>query len=247
MYHEGEGVAQDYAEALSWFRKSAEQGDARGQCSLGNSYAEGMGTQQDYAEAARWYRKAAEQGYAKGEFSLALMYYQGKGVPQDYAEAVRWYRKAAEQGDSAAQNYLGFSYLKGHGVRQDNAEAARWYRKAADQGDADARHVLASLQTESHVGMYIRYLGVLIAFLGGLWLSVDSALLMRSNRSWRPRAKILFGVCSMLWAGLTLYGLTHVEVRYLEDAGTFYLTKRVIAGVAIAIVIGLGLTAKRAA
>jgi TPR repeat protein len=27
MYEEGQGVAQDYAEAVKWFRKSAEQGN----------------------------------------------------------------------------------------------------------------------------------------------------------------------------------------------------------------------------
>src|SRR3989337_2079662 len=35
MYHEGEGVPQDYKEAVKWFRKAAEQGNAPAQSNLG--------------------------------------------------------------------------------------------------------------------------------------------------------------------------------------------------------------------
>jgi len=62
MYAEGEGVAQDDTEALEWFRKAAEQGDAGAQFNLGMMYAEGEGIEQDNAEAVKWLRKAAEQG-----------------------------------------------------------------------------------------------------------------------------------------------------------------------------------------
>ena len=35
----GQGVAQDYAQALDWFRKAADQGNADAQCNLGSMYA----------------------------------------------------------------------------------------------------------------------------------------------------------------------------------------------------------------
>ena len=35
MYDNGEGVPQDYAEAVKWYRLAAEQGDARAQYNLG--------------------------------------------------------------------------------------------------------------------------------------------------------------------------------------------------------------------
>ena len=54
MYGNGEGVPQNYAEALKWFRKAADQGDAQGQYDLGYSYDSGKGVPQDYAEAAKW-------------------------------------------------------------------------------------------------------------------------------------------------------------------------------------------------
>ncbi|TVS20791.1 MAG: hypothetical protein EA424_02165, partial [Planctomycetaceae bacterium] len=37
-YYEGRGVVQDYAEALKWYRKAAEQGRSYAQFSLGLLY-----------------------------------------------------------------------------------------------------------------------------------------------------------------------------------------------------------------
>ncbi|MDA7673993.1 sel1 repeat family protein, partial [Akkermansiaceae bacterium] len=63
MYASGNGVPQDYSEAVKWFRMAAEQGDARGQHRLGVMYELGYGVPQDYAEATKWIRKSAEQNY----------------------------------------------------------------------------------------------------------------------------------------------------------------------------------------
>ncbi|MBR3451266.1 MAG: SEL1-like repeat protein [Muribaculaceae bacterium] len=133
---------QDYDEAIKWFRKAAERGDAKGQNGLGIMYENGQGVPQDYAEAIKWYRKAAEQGDANGQNNLGAMCENGRGVPQDYTEAVRWYRKAAEQGDANGQNSLGIMYADGQGVPQDYAEAIKWFRKAAEQGDAYGQNSL---------------------------------------------------------------------------------------------------------
>jgi TPR repeat protein len=50
-------VAQDYATAMAWYRKAAEQGDSLGQAWVGGMYEMGEGVAQDYVEAAKWYRK----------------------------------------------------------------------------------------------------------------------------------------------------------------------------------------------
>ena len=62
MHETGQGVPQDYGEAVRWYRRAAEQGIARAQFNLGLMYVKGQGVPQDDGEAARWYRKAAEQG-----------------------------------------------------------------------------------------------------------------------------------------------------------------------------------------
>lgn len=62
MYSAGEGAPEDKKEALYWYRKAAEQGDAESQFKCGMMYNNGEGTEKDQQEALYWYRKAAEQG-----------------------------------------------------------------------------------------------------------------------------------------------------------------------------------------
>ena len=138
-YNGTNGKQNDYSEAVKWYRKAAEQGDATAQYNLGVCYEKGRGVPQDYSEAVKWYRKAAEQGDATAQYNLGVCYDKGRGVPQDYSEAVKWYRKAAEQGDMYAQNNLGYCYYNGQGVSQDYSEVVKWYRKAAEQGYARAQ------------------------------------------------------------------------------------------------------------
>ena len=55
----GQGVPQNYAEAVKWYRKAADQGDARAQFNLGIMYAKGEGVPQDYVQAHKWVNLAA--------------------------------------------------------------------------------------------------------------------------------------------------------------------------------------------
>jgi TPR repeat protein len=95
LYGKGLGVPQDYAEAVTWYRKAAEQGYAVAQYALGVGYDRGQGVPQDDAEAVTWYRKAAEQGYADAQNNLGNIYNAGRGVPQDFVQAHKWYSLAA--------------------------------------------------------------------------------------------------------------------------------------------------------
>ncbi len=62
MYDNGQGVPQDYAKAVKWYRKAAGQGLAEAQYNLGVKYAKGQGVPQDHAQAIAWYFRAAVQG-----------------------------------------------------------------------------------------------------------------------------------------------------------------------------------------
>lgn len=61
MYEKGEGVPEDYAEAVKWYRLAAEQGRADAQYALGIKYAKGKGVPQDYVEAHKWLNLAASR------------------------------------------------------------------------------------------------------------------------------------------------------------------------------------------
>jgi hypothetical protein len=72
MYYNGRGVPQDYVQAVKWWRKAADQGDALAQSNLGRIYGDGQGVPQDYVQAVKWLRKAAKQGHADAQFGLLL-------------------------------------------------------------------------------------------------------------------------------------------------------------------------------
>ena len=97
MHTNGEGVPQNYAEAVIWFRLAAEQGHAWAQTTLGVMYLNGRGVPQDDVEAVTWWRKAAEQGHAWALATLGASYDTGRGVPQDNVEAHTWLNLAASR------------------------------------------------------------------------------------------------------------------------------------------------------
>lgn len=98
MYLNGEGMPQDYEQAVYWLTKAAEQGFAMAQFNLGFMYDNGEGVPQDYKQALDWYTKAAEQGLAEAQTNLGVMYAAGQ-TDQDYARAYSWFNLAASQGN----------------------------------------------------------------------------------------------------------------------------------------------------
>ena len=141
LYENGTGVSQNDSEALEWYRKAAEKGNADAQIELGKRYFEGRGVSTNEDEAVKWYTKAAENGNTDAQLALGDRYF----VEQKYSAAAKWYRKAAEQRISNAQYKLGLMYSQGQGVERNYVEAAEWYRKAADQGLPEAQRRLAGL------------------------------------------------------------------------------------------------------
>ena len=141
-YFIGRGAPQNYAKAVKWYRKAAEQGHVKAQVAMGDYcynrhiYATGVMdsfrailpyNDHDKIEAVKWYRKAAEQNYAPAQCNLGSCYDHGDGVTWDKAEAVKWYRKAAEQNYAPAHYTLGCCYRDGNGVTKNLVEAYKWF------------------------------------------------------------------------------------------------------------------------
>ena len=118
----------NYVNAVSLFRKSAEQKNSDAQYYLGLCYYDGWGVDVDVAEAVRWFRKSAEQGNIDAQLELGMSYFYGDGVEKNLVEAVKWYRKSAEHGGLEAQYLLGTCYYNGDGVEKNLVEAVKWYR-----------------------------------------------------------------------------------------------------------------------
>ena len=103
MYYNGEGVPQDYVEAVRWYRLAADQGLAAAQLNLGVMYDRERGVPQDYEEAVRWYRLAVDQGLAAAQYNLGFMYDRGRGVLLDFVEALKWVDLAAARASGDRQ------------------------------------------------------------------------------------------------------------------------------------------------
>jgi uncharacterized protein len=95
----GDGVAQDYRQAATWYEKAASAGYAVAQHNLGGLYEHGLGVDKDPAAAAVWYALAAEQGDGWAEVSLAHLHAKGLLVQNDLATAYRWLVVASASDD----------------------------------------------------------------------------------------------------------------------------------------------------
>lgn len=137
-YSKGNGVAQDYEEAVRWFRKAAENGNTLAQFNLGLSYDKGEGVDKDMSQAVYWYKKSAKSGNARAQFNLSCCYFQGEGVTKNISKGIELLKKSAEQGYVDAQYALGSCYEDGNGVKKDLNQSAYWYNMAAQQGDIAA-------------------------------------------------------------------------------------------------------------
>ena len=127
MHANGEGVDQDDAEAVKWWRKAAGQGHAEAQYNLGIMYASGKGEARDYVEAVKWFRKAADQGHAWAQYRLGAMYDFGRGVAEDDVMAYMWWNLAAAQGNDHSKRAKGM--LSEEMTREQIAEAQKLSRE----------------------------------------------------------------------------------------------------------------------
>lgn len=146
----------NYAEALSWLKKSAEKGNADAQLNLAVMYRDGEGCSVDYSQAMFWFKKAAENIYprvdAYGE--IGLMFQRGFGVSQDMALAKTWYEKGASKGDNWSMLLLGRLYRDSG----DMDNALIWVRKSADAGSEEGAFAVYAILENKDFQTAIKYL-----------------------------------------------------------------------------------------
>lgn len=97
---------KDAEGAAMFYKRAAELGHARAQCSYGKCLYTGHGAGKDPAEAFRWFKKAAEQNLNIAQYNLGVMYLKGVYVPKDTAEAKKWFKLAADNGHEDAGKIL---------------------------------------------------------------------------------------------------------------------------------------------
>jgi hypothetical protein len=89
-YADGEGVPQNYRDAMAWFAKAAANGNDNAQWKLGLGYIKGIGVPHDERKAVVWFKRAANHGDIRAQSALSDLYLSGRGVPRDYVRAYTW-------------------------------------------------------------------------------------------------------------------------------------------------------------
>jgi len=147
MYDRGNGVAQDPAQAVSWYRRAAPN-DAESQFQLSRLYEIGRGTPRDPRANITALREAAAKGHLQAILTLASRLEGGAGMNRDYNEAAIWYQRAAEQGSATAMLKLADWSARGRGVTRDEAQGVEWYRRAAEAGSSEGAWLAARAYLE---------------------------------------------------------------------------------------------------
>jgi V8-like Glu-specific endopeptidase len=106
MHSYGWGVPRNPAEAITWYRKAADQGLQVAQHFLGIAYVNGEGVRCDDAEAARWFARAAAQGFSESQYMLGTMTMDGRGVPQDLVQGYAFIVMSGRGGVRPAQRIV---------------------------------------------------------------------------------------------------------------------------------------------
>ncbi len=123
-YEKGEGVQQDYDEAMNMYRLAAENGKVDAETAAGSLCYE-LG---DHDGAAQWFRSAAQKDNMEAQFRLGRCLCLGEGVSRDVGEGLKWLNAAASGGNEDAILYLASLYEEGELVPRDYSRAAECLR-----------------------------------------------------------------------------------------------------------------------
>jgi TPR repeat protein len=121
-------------EAVAYYRRSAEQGNADGQFGYGSMLAAGEGIKADPGQGREWITRAALQGHRLAINELALAHLRGQlGISvesRNSAEALGWIRQAAGNDFIPAMEALADAYRTGgFGLAPDAALAEEWTQR----------------------------------------------------------------------------------------------------------------------
>ncbi len=121
-------------EALTWFRRSAEQGCIPAFRNAFNSVRGGVnGVPKDLEEALRWVETMDGKVDMRDYYHSIVLEYQDL---KRHADAIRWCEKGVRDGVSVCMVDLGLVYLYGdRGAKEDDAKALDYFLMAAKSGD----------------------------------------------------------------------------------------------------------------
>jgi TPR repeat protein len=139
LYELGRAYAanQQWADAISAYRKAADRGSSAAMVELGVLLATGTGLPKDEPQARKLFERAAEAGNPRGATNLAALP-SGAAPTSDPVKARALLTRAAAGNSAEAQYQLGLMTAEGVGGPKDDVAARALFEKAAAQGHAGA-------------------------------------------------------------------------------------------------------------
>jgi len=153
MYENGEGVEQDYKQAVHWYEEAGKSGadfsvevdgDKINWKNLGLSRAGTIyyfgeeGVPRDRAKAVEYFRRAADSDYEQeaANYYLGIEYLKGVILEKDYEKARDCFENAVNYGSSWALGCLDYMYESGMLKNSGYNSVALWYKEKNIYGKA---------------------------------------------------------------------------------------------------------------
>lgn len=130
IYQFGLGLAQDYDEAMKWYKKAEANGSREATALISTLYHYGQGVPVNLTEALNMYHKAGDCGAALN--GKGLLYQNGLGVTQNYDTAMSYFEQATQFEYGDAFNSMGDVYRYGYDKVVDLDTAFLYYTKSAE-------------------------------------------------------------------------------------------------------------------
>ncbi len=141
-YRDGEGVTQNYQQAIEWYNRAASNNSDLAYLCLGFTYEAGLGVEKNAIKSFQYNMKAALMDDRMAQSNIGYDYFYGFGCEKNIKESIEWRLKAANGGNVLAQTALGDYYLEIGEDGKDLVLALRWYKRAIESGSFRAMHAL---------------------------------------------------------------------------------------------------------
>ena len=159
LYYRGQGVEQDYEQALHLYECSSEQGNPYADYELAKMFRDGIGTEKNAFQADTHFLRAFNGFFQlernshddKLQYRLGQMLHTGTGTEKDDRAAADFWERSAKLGNINAQYALGKLWLESGTGNPE--QAVGWITKAADGGNAAAQYALGKLYRD---GVYVQ-------------------------------------------------------------------------------------------
>ena len=131
LYLRGEGVEQNFQEALRYFNLGLTLGDEFCQYEIGLMHLLGLGVQKNVVLAAKYFKEAAQQEWPAAQVNLGKLFLdQG-----DIGHAVQYFRSAERHHHIEALYHLAEIYNHGIGRGRDCGHATAYYKAVAEKAE----------------------------------------------------------------------------------------------------------------